>query len=140
MKRLILSMVVFLVAGWSSIVYTEEIKRATRGTELIDTNDPSEALEIETIYWVADGWGHAKWKIKVRNNSTSDWKDILIKGVYFGESGTAIPNSIFDSIRYVVVSSGKSVWIIINVKCPDQAWGAGASISGATLCEFNLCK
>jgi len=138
MKRLmlVLSMVVLLVGGCCGVAYPEELR-----TGLIDTSDPREALKIKTISWVADGWFLAKWKILVENNSTSDWKDILFKGVYFGESGTAIKNSVFDYTRYVVIRSGSTVLVILDgVRCPKQAVAGGANIVKATLCEYNLCE
>lgn len=144
MKRLILvlAMVVFLVVVSCDVACSEEVKKDGKGTELIDTNDPREALTIESTTWKTDGWGLAKWKVLVKNNSTRDWKDVLIRIVYFGESGTAIYtfNSI-DSIRYIIVPSGKSILIIMNgVRLPEQAVKGKARIVRATLCEYTPCK
>ena len=133
MKKLMLVvMVVSLIVGCYSVSYSEVKKE----TGLIDTSNPREALKIESTTWVADGWGFAKWKIKIKNNSTNDWKDILIKIVYFGESGTKIYSSAFDYTRYVIIPSGKSILIVIdNVGCPDQAVRGRVKIVRATLCE-----
>jgi len=143
MKRLmlVLVMVVSLIVGCDVEVSSEKVKRATEGTGLIDTNDPREALKIETSSCDADGWGFAKWKIKVKNNSISDWKDILIRVVYFGENGTAIYKSASDHTRYVFIPSGKSILIILNgTKCPEQAVSGSAKIIRATLCKYTLYK
>ena len=143
MKRLmlVLSMVILLVVVSCDVACSEEVKKDGKGIELIDTNDPREALTIKSTTWKTDGWGLSKWKVLVRNNSTRDWKDVLIRIIYFGESGTAIYNSERVTTRYIIIPSGKSILIIMNgVLCPEQAASAKAKIVGATLCEYTPCK
>lgn len=119
----------------AKILAAKKANIAAERAKLINTSDFRKALKIKYSSWTVNDWNTAKWNIKVKNNSTISWKDVVIKVAYYGPSGTKIYSSIFGHTEYIIVHPGKSVIIIFkDIMCPKQSVKARAWIDKAALC------
>jgi len=110
-------------------VYTES-KRATTGTSgssgtSVGT-DPERDLEVTNHKWTINEYGRATHTIKIKNNGTRTYKDLVVNIHYHAKTGASLGYETVTFYEFFPV--GKTITVITEHVAPTNSYQTAVSI------------